>query len=79
MMSQFRTGGFLQPLAAAYRMTVRPPLDELLSADILRPALLFERVRVREIASEELIDVDPQLESLRNLNRPEDYRQALES
>ena len=60
-------------------MTVRPSLDELLSADILRPALLFERVRVREIASEELIDVDPQLESLRNLNRPEDYRQALES
>jgi molybdopterin-guanine dinucleotide biosynthesis protein A len=73
-----RAGGFLQPLAAAYRMTVRPALDELLAADMLRPAFLFERVRVREIAVEELIDVDPQLESLRNLNWPEDYRQALE-
>lgn len=73
-----RAGGFLQPLAAAYRMTVRTPLDELLAADLFRPALLFDRVRTREISAEELINADPGLESLRNLNRPEDYRQALQ-
>src|SRR3954452_16647493 len=35
--------GYPQPLAAAYRVTLRPLVDELLAADRLRPAFLFER------------------------------------
>lgn len=73
-----RIGGFYHPLAAVYRLSVRPHIDALLAADRLRLTLLFERVRTREIAAEELSDVDPGLKSLENLNRPEDYRQALE-
>ncbi len=71
-----RTDGFHHPLAAVYRMTVRPHIDELLAADRLRLAFLFDRVSTREVSAEELHGVDPELKSLRNLNRPEDYQAA---
>lgn len=70
-----RTEGFHHPLAAAYRPTVLPHIEALLAADRLRPVFLFERVRTREITADELQDVG--LESLRNLNTPEDYQAAL--
>ncbi|HXT58873.1 MAG TPA: molybdenum cofactor guanylyltransferase [Pirellulales bacterium] len=71
--------GFHHPLAAVYRTRVRPQIDRLLAADRLRPVFLYELVRTREISAEELLDVDPELKTLRNLNRPEDYRAALEA
>jgi len=74
-----RTEGFYHPLAAVYRSSVRPQIDQLLAADRLRPVFLYELVRTREISAEELLDVDPELKTLRNLNRPEDYRAALEA
>jgi molybdopterin-guanine dinucleotide biosynthesis protein A len=72
------TDGFHHPLAAVYRTRVRPQIDRLLMAERLRPAFLYEQVRTREVSAEELFDVDPALKSLWNLNRPEDYRAALE-
>ena len=51
----------------------------LLAADRLRPVFLFDAVRTRRIRSDEMSSVDPQLLTLRNLNTPEDYRQALEA
>jgi molybdenum cofactor guanylyltransferase len=68
---------FGHPLAAVYRTTVLPHIGELLAADRLRPAFLFERVRTLRIPVEELRPADPQLATLRNLNRPEDYLAAL--
>jgi molybdopterin-guanine dinucleotide biosynthesis protein A len=70
-------GGFAHPLAAVYRTTVVPQIQELLAADQLRPAFLFERVRTNRIPVEEIRSVDSQLDTLRNLNRPEDYLAAL--
>jgi len=70
-------GGFAHPLAAVYRTTVVPHMQELLAADQLRPAFLFDRVRTNRIPVEELRPFDPQLDTLRNLNRPEDYLAAL--
>ncbi len=72
-----RTDGFYHPLAAVYRTRVLPHVEALLAAERLRPVYLFERVRVREVAKEELVDLDPTLATLRNLNCPEDYEQAL--
>jgi molybdopterin-guanine dinucleotide biosynthesis protein A len=37
---------------------------------------LFERVRTRTVDSSELRVVDPQLDSLRNLNTPQDYEEV---
>ncbi len=70
-------GGFDQPLAAVYRTGIVPQVEELLAADRLRPAFLFERVRTRRITAEELADADLELESLINLNSLDDYRAAL--
>jgi molybdopterin-guanine dinucleotide biosynthesis protein A len=69
--------GFDEPLAAAYSLDVLPHIESLLAQDRLRPAFLFDLVATRRIAAEELADVDPELNSLANLNRPEDYRDAL--
>jgi molybdopterin-guanine dinucleotide biosynthesis protein A len=67
---------FAHPLSAVYRRTVLPYVEDLLANDRLRPAFLFESVTTRRVRPEE-ITADPQLRTLRNLNTPEDYRQAL--
>lgn len=71
------TEGYHHPLAAVYRLEVLPHVEALLADDRLRSFYLFERVPTREISAEELTDVDPRLESLLNLNRPQDYFDAL--
>jgi len=68
---------FAHPLAAVYRASVLPHIQELLAADRLRPAFLFNRVTTRRIPVDELRSFDPQLTTLSNLNRPEDYLAAL--
>jgi molybdopterin-guanine dinucleotide biosynthesis protein A len=70
-------GGFDQPLAAVYRSTVLPHVEDLLAADRLRPAYLFDRVPTRRVKADQLTDVDPELQSLANVNSPEDYRAIL--
>jgi molybdopterin-guanine dinucleotide biosynthesis protein A len=72
-------GGLLQPLAAVYRLEVAEVAWRLLAEDRLRTAALLEAVATRVVGPEELADVDPQLESLRNLNTPEDYQAALQA
>jgi molybdenum cofactor guanylyltransferase len=72
------SGGFQHPLAAVYRREILPVVDELLAADRLRPAFLFDAVPTRRVSEAELVDVDPELNTLKNLNHPEDYFAALE-
>ncbi len=69
--------GFLHPLAAAYRVEVLPVVRAMLAANRLRMTDLFDLVTTRTIGAEELIDADPELASLRNLNTPEEYEAAL--
>ena len=69
--------GFHHPLAAVYRVNVIDPVNRLLAEDRLRPVFLFEAVPTRLVKAGELLDVDPTLQSLRNLNTPEDYEKAL--
>lgn len=73
-----RTDGYCHPLAAAYRIdAVLPQVEALLAADRLRPAFLFDLVKTRVLEASDLVDVDPKLDSLRNLNTPDDYQAAL--
>lgn len=69
---------FFHPLAAVYCTSVLPHVEALLAADRLRPAFLFEQCQTCEVALDELRGVDPQLQSLRNLNQPTDYVSALQ-
>jgi molybdopterin-guanine dinucleotide biosynthesis protein A len=70
-------GGFHHPLAGVYRTSVLPAIEELLARDQLRPAFLFDRVATCRVPVAELRCVDPKLDTLKNLNRPEDYLTAL--
>jgi molybdopterin-guanine dinucleotide biosynthesis protein A len=69
--------GFHHPLAAVYRTSVLPRVEELLTAGRFGPMSLLEIADTREITADELTDVDPRLLSLMNLNRPGDYLAAL--
>lgn len=77
-----RAGGFNQPLAAVYRTTLVGPVEALLAADRLRPAFLFEQCRTLRLDDEALLAdpllaaVDPQLESVSNVNDPDEYAVA---
>ena len=74
--------GFHHPLAAAYRTSLAPVVEELIAEDRMRPAFLFERSRVRELSEEDLLRdaalaaADPELLSVLNLNEPDDYERA---
>jgi molybdopterin-guanine dinucleotide biosynthesis protein A len=74
--------GFPQPLAAAYRVTLAPLVAELVTAGTLRPAFLFRRcatLRLNDAAlltDPALAAADPALDSVVNVNSPNDYRTA---
>jgi molybdopterin-guanine dinucleotide biosynthesis protein A len=74
-----KVDGRFHPLAAVYRTTVRDAVQQLLAIDQLRMTALFELLPTRVVGEAEFRDFDPTLQSLRNLNLPEDYQLALRS
>jgi molybdopterin-guanine dinucleotide biosynthesis protein A len=75
-------GGYPQPLAAAYRVELLDVVERLIAEDRMRPAFLFEASRVRRLDAAELLAdpalaaLDPDLDSVLNLNEPGDYEAA---
>jgi molybdopterin-guanine dinucleotide biosynthesis protein A len=69
--------GFAHPLSAVYCRSSLPHVEQLLAQDRLRPAFLFDVMRTRRVTPDEMKAVDPELRTLRNLNKPEDYTNAL--
>lgn len=73
-----RSAGFLHPLAAAYRIdTVLPHVERLVAARKLRATGLLDDLRTHILEEAELRTVDPELESLSNMNTPDDYEALL--
>jgi molybdenum cofactor guanylyltransferase len=74
--------GHAQPLAAAYRSALAPLAAKLVAADRLRPAFLFDECDVLRLDEDELLAdavlraADPHLDSVVNLNGPDDYATA---
>lgn len=64
--------GHEHPLAAVYRGTVEPTARRLLAEERRRPVFLCEQHRTLRVGEEFLRAVDPELDSLRNVNTPED-------
>jgi molybdopterin-guanine dinucleotide biosynthesis protein A len=69
--------GFTHPLSAVYRRSILPHVEALLADGRLRPAFLFDALKTRRVRPSEVASADPDLLTLRNLNTPEDYREAL--
>jgi molybdopterin-guanine dinucleotide biosynthesis protein A len=74
--------GYRQPLAAAYRTTLAEVIADLASCGVLRLGMLFEHCRATQIDDDTLLAdpvlarVDPALESVVNVNSPEEYEAA---
>lgn len=64
-------------LASVYRSSVRTIVERFLAEDRLRLRSLLDEVRTRRVSVENLRDVDPDLQSLINLNDADDYHEAL--
>ncbi len=73
-----REGDFHHPLAAVYRTSLLDRVRQLVSEQRLRPLFLIQQSDSVEVPIDELRGVDPQLQSLRNVNRPEDYEAVLQ-
>ncbi len=75
--------GYRQPLAAGYRTALAGLVEELLGEGDLRPGMLFRHCRVAQLddaallAEPDLARNDPGLDSLVNVNEPDDYAAAL--
>jgi molybdopterin-guanine dinucleotide biosynthesis protein A len=76
-------GGHHQPLAAAYRPSVLAEVETLLAGGRGRVSALLERCPARLVDEAWLLGdpqvaaLDPELDSIRNLNRPGEYAAAL--
>ena len=73
-----RESGRYHPLCAVFRKSTLPKVEELLTAGERRMTSFVESISTREVAPTEWCDVDPNSDSLRNLNNCEDYSAALE-
>jgi molybdopterin-guanine dinucleotide biosynthesis protein A len=69
--------GYHMTTAAVYSRDALPVARRLLAENRLRPFFLVEELKARIVTVEEIRDVDPELESFRNCNTPEEYRAAL--
>jgi molybdenum cofactor guanylyltransferase len=74
--------GYKQPLAAAYRVSLADTAERLVKEDRLRPAFLFGECAVEQLDDETLkkdpvlAALDPDLDSVVNVNTPADYQAA---
>jgi molybdopterin-guanine dinucleotide biosynthesis protein A len=74
--------GFRQPLAAAYRVSLAAAAGRLVAEDRLKPAFLFDECAVEQLDDEALREdpvlaaLDPDLDSVVNVNTPADYQAA---
>ncbi len=65
-------GGY-EPLLAVYRPRVLPEMERRIEAGELSLQSLLRAVDTLAIPEAELRSIDPELRSLRNVNRPEDF------
>ena len=70
-------GRFHHPLAAIYRRELSGVIEQMLAEGQRRPRGLYDRVRTCRVPIDHLRAVDPRLDTLENLNRPEDYFAAV--
>lgn len=68
---------YAHPLAAVYRTDLADKLNELLNANRLRPIFLLEECDAVVVSEEQMRQFDPELQTLRNVNTPEQYAEAL--
>jgi len=67
----------VHPMAGVYRTHLVPQVRKLLDEQRFRPLFLIQKSKSFQVSADELRDIDPELTSLFNSNRPADYLSAL--
>lgn len=67
----------LHPLCGVYHRKVLKYIEQQLARDVLRMQSMIELLSANRMPAHELRGVDPQLNSLMNLNHPRDYERAM--
>jgi molybdopterin-guanine dinucleotide biosynthesis protein A len=70
-------GQYDHVLAAVYRVSLADQARQLLAGNRRRPLFLLDESNSLRVHVDELRNVDPELDSLRNMNTPEDYEEVL--
>lgn len=73
-----KTGAQIYGLTSIYRTDIVGLIEAEIQAGRLRVKGLAEILRTKLLDGEELRSLDPQLDSLRNINTPHDYQQLLQ-
>ncbi|HUA30924.1 MAG TPA: molybdenum cofactor guanylyltransferase [Streptosporangiaceae bacterium] len=74
--------GYRQPLAASYRTSLAPVAERLVREQRMQPAFLFDECTVAQLdetalrSDPILAALDPELDSVLNVNEPGEYRDA---
>jgi molybdopterin-guanine dinucleotide biosynthesis protein A len=72
-----RYGGYLEPLHAVYRRRILPVIEAQIRSNDHRIFNLYAHVDVRYLTEEEIDRYDPQRRSFKNLNTPQEYKEAV--
>lgn len=76
-LAMVREGKWFHPLAAVYRTSLIGPIHRLLSENKRRPLDLAETEKTSFLDVEDLREVDPHLQGLKNINTREQYLNLL--
>jgi molybdopterin-guanine dinucleotide biosynthesis protein A len=69
----FRQGEYVDPLHGAYRRTCLPAIEAVIRDRRRRIVSFFPQVRVRYVTPDDVIPIDPDLRSFRNVNTPDEW------
>jgi molybdopterin-guanine dinucleotide biosynthesis protein A len=71
-----KVGGFVEPLHAIYRRRLLPVIEDRIQRDVQRIQAIFSEARVRFVPEEDIDRFDPARRSFKNLNTPQEYKEA---
>ena len=69
--------GFMEPLHAIYRRGLLSTMEAQIRKQDRRIRGLFDHIQVRYVTEAEIVRFDPLKRSFRNLNTPEEYKEAV--
>jgi molybdopterin-guanine dinucleotide biosynthesis protein A len=71
-----RVAGRVEPLHAIYSKGLLPLIERRLHQDARQIQGIFNEARVLYVTESEIVRYDPEQRSLKNLNTPEEYKEA---
>jgi len=71
-----KVGEYIEPLHGIYRKQLLPVIEKRIQCDARQIRGVFSEARVRYVTESEIDRFDPERRSFKNLNTPEEYKEA---